>query len=33
MGVAIADEIGKRRRIHGLCSACGYETGWALLRS
>ena len=33
MGVAIADEIGKRRRIHGLCSTCGYEIDWTLLRS
>jgi hypothetical protein len=33
MGVAIADEIGKRRRIHGLCSNCGYEIDWTLLRS
>ena len=33
MGVAIADESGKRRRIHGLCSNCGYEIDWELLRS
>ena len=33
MGVVIAEAAGNRRRIHGLCSGCGYEIDWALLGS